>query len=376
MSANVVALAKKDVVLAKLDIARRALAEVKSIPEAKELRDQAVAIELYLRQKNEAGECAVIASEVKARIERVLGQLIMEKGERRGGVSKFHDGTLKKGTRKSLPDGISKKQSHFWQKVAAVPEEEFEGQLARARDTFEPVSTQTFVQMAKNIERQKNEQHREELAVLGAAAALPSGLEIVTGDFCTALNDVADNSVSLIFTDPPYDDESVPLYESLAVHAARVLVDGGSLVTYAGHHALPGIFKLMTPHLRFWWILNLQHRGQSARLPGKCVFVGWKPLLWFVKGGRWNQEFVSDVVPSSPPDKVLHDWEQGTVEAEYLIERLTPVGALVVDPMCGSGTTCLAAAKLGRRCLGIEQDEDRANVARKRLSDLGSERCC
>ncbi|HVW28874.1 MAG TPA: site-specific DNA-methyltransferase [Polyangiaceae bacterium] len=53
-----------------------------------------------------------------------------------------------------------------------------------------------------------------------------------------------------------------------------------------------------------------------------------------------------------------------------LVERLVtiaPTGALVVDPFVGSGTTCIAALRQGRRVLGIEINEQWAGLARERV---------
>jgi hypothetical protein len=56
----------------------------------------------------------------------------------------------------------------------------------------------------------------------------------------------------LIFTDPQYAREYIPQPGDLAKFAARVLVDGGSLICYVGHYAIPEVLPLMTPHLRLW----------------------------------------------------------------------------------------------------------------------------
>src|SRR5688500_5609548 len=58
---------------------------------------------------------------------------------------------------------------------------------------------------------------------------------------------------------------------------------------------------------------------------------------------------------------------EGEPEAAYCVERMCPDGGLVVDPMCGSGTTLAAALRLGRRALGCEIDRERAKVASARL---------
>lgn len=196
---------------------------------------------------------------------------------------------------------------------------------------------------------------------------LPKGLQIITGDFRQEMEKLPANSVDLIFTDPPYDRKSLPLYGDLARLAARVLRPGGHLVTYAGHYLLPEIFPLMTD-LEYHWTLAVIHAGRATRMKAYGVSVGWKPLLWFIKGARaWDGE-ISDVILSEAPDKGLHEWEQSTIEATHIIEKLTDKGGIVLDPMVGTGTTLLAARALGRQAIGIDLDPATANVARRRLA--------
>lgn len=187
------------------------------------------------------------------------------------------------------------------------------------------------------------------------------------GNMVDVAKQVDDDSVDLIFTDPPYNENSIADYEVLAKTAARVLKPGGSLITYAGHYALPDIFSKMTDHLKYWWIIALQHSGNSARLPGKWVFVEWKPLLWFVKGTRSNNEYIADLFKSKQPDKEHHIWQQDVSEATYFIEHLTDKDGVVLDPFLGSGTTLLAAIGLGRKGIGIDVDRNAINTTRDRI---------
>jgi len=46
-------------------------------------------------------------------------------------------------------------------------------------------------------------------------------------------------------------------------------------------------------------------------------------------------------------------------------------GQIVVDPFLGSGTTMIAAEKLGRVCVGVERDPTYAAVALERMANLG-----
>jgi site-specific DNA-methyltransferase (adenine-specific) len=94
--------------------------------------------------------------------------------------------------------------------------------------------------------------------------------------------------------------------------------------------------------------------------------VHYKPLLWFVKG-VYRGPYMIDVIESEWLNKNWHDWQQSEAEAAHCISRLTPADGLVVDPMCGSGTTLLAAAKLDRRYMGADQDRTQARIAAARL---------
>lgn len=51
---------------------------------------------------------------------------------------------------------------------------------------------------------------------------------------------------------------------------------------------------------------------------------------------------------------------------EWLLTLVSREGQFVVDPFCGTGTTCKAAKDLGREWLGVEQDSKWADVARVR----------
>jgi 16S rRNA G966 N2-methylase RsmD len=215
-------------------------------------------------------------------------------------------------------------------------------------------------------------QSREKALAKVEDGTLLDMVDLREGDFREVLVDLPDESVALIFTDPPYDKASVPLYGDLAELAARVLVPGGSLITYSGRCALEEVMRLLGRHLTYWWLAAAKHNGASTRMPGKSVFAEWKPLLWYVKGSRRDQEFVSDFVTCGPPGegfKKYHDWQQDIIPAQYYVERLTQEGETVLDPFVGSGTTLLAAVRANRCAVGAEIDPKAAKLARVRLSE-------
>ena len=52
-----------------------------------------------------------------------------------------------------------------------------------------------------------------------------------------------------------------------------------------------------------------------------------------------------------------------------LIRLLTDEGDLVLDPFVGSGTTAVAALKLGRRYIGIDSSAEYVELARRRVAE-------
>jgi hypothetical protein len=143
----------------------------------------------------------------------------------------------------------------------------------------------------------------------------------------------------------------------------------GSLVTYAGHYALPLIFDyLKNCGLEYWWQMAVKHNGGFRSLHHKQVTVMWKPLLWFIKGSRLKTtETLGDLIESKPPDKSLNAWAQSTIEAGYVISKLTMPNDVVTDPLMGSGTTGFAALNLNRKFVGIEKDTRAFEIARTRI---------
>ena len=55
---------------------------------------------------------------------------------------------------------------------------------------------------------------------------------------------------------------------------------------------------------------------------------------------------------------------------EFFIRLMSKEGDVVVDPFLGSGTTALAALKLGRKFLGIERSEEYVRLAESRIAVL------
>jgi len=124
---------------------------------------------------------------------------------------------------------------------------------------------------------------------------------------------------------------------------------------------------LKVGNMRLWWVCCCLHSGKKARLNLLGVVAGWKPILWYTKGGSRNRHVMIEDVVSGGREKSVHNWQQAVSEATYFIKHLTEPDEMILDPMCGSGTTCIAARDLGRRWIGCDIDSEAITIAAQRL---------
>lgn len=84
------------------------------------------------------------------------------------------------------------------------------------------------------------------------------------------------------------------------------------------------------------------------------------------KHGLWSVPIVLDRGRSG--SERLHTTQKPLALMNALVDQFTDPGDVILDPFAGSGTTALAAADAGRRCVLVEQQEKYAEVIAKRLS--------
>lgn len=121
-----------------------ALAAAKSTDEVKDWRDKAEAMRAYAHQSKNR-QLEIDAAEIRIRAERRLGELLIEQkatvGLNSGGRPAKETPPHREGVCDESPAladiGVSYKLSSHAQKVAAIPEAEFEGIVGQWRDTLE-----------------------------------------------------------------------------------------------------------------------------------------------------------------------------------------------------------------------------------------------
>ncbi len=142
--------------LIKYEAACRALAECKSVDEVKTWADKAAAMQAYGRMAKDK-TLEVDAAEIRIRAERRMGEMLAESELQKGGRPAEKTGRDERPVSKTptlAEVGISKDLSSRAQKLAAVPEAEFEAELAAKRERDQKEGARVTARLEKAGERE------------------------------------------------------------------------------------------------------------------------------------------------------------------------------------------------------------------------------
>jgi hypothetical protein len=148
--------------LTRYDAMCHAIDAAHEVDEVKDIRDQALAFEVYSRQARNI-DAERRACEVRLRAERKCGELDKVREKARGGQPYQATGSTAEPVERTptLADlGISKRQAHDWRRLADVPVEQFEQALADP--TVRPTTAGIIAQAA-------TEKHPERVPVSAEA---------------------------------------------------------------------------------------------------------------------------------------------------------------------------------------------------------------
>lgn len=144
--------------LAHYDAMRRELALAHEIDEVKAIHDKAIAFEMYCRQAKDF-QNEIRACEIRLRAERKCGERLREQERSKGGpVSQKIDAPPKGSSRyKETKDaaGITDKQAERWQKLADVPEDQFEATFAKPAETRREIPSTNGIIRANGKPKEK-----------------------------------------------------------------------------------------------------------------------------------------------------------------------------------------------------------------------------
>ncbi len=250
--------------------------------------------------------------------------------------------------------------------------------------------------------------------------------DIWQGDCAELLKQFEDGSIDLVVTSPPYDNLrnykgfKFP-FEDIAIELTRVIKSGGVIVWVVNDATIEGsesgtsfrqalyfrelglnihdtmIFRKRNPvpqiyrkrytnEFEYMFVFSKGLVKTHNPIMVDCLHAGLELSTTTYKNYSKNDQ-VRSKIANPVKDKKLKGniWEYvvgKNKEDQEAKEHPAPFpcelardhilswsneGDLVLDPMCGSGTTCKVAAQLNRRFIGIDISEQYVKLAKSRI---------
>jgi site-specific DNA-methyltransferase (adenine-specific) len=215
---------------------------------------------------------------------------------------------------------------------------------------------------------------------------------LLLGDCRHRLQELPDNSVDCIITDPPYgigyfsrsrtllrvrvtndDAGAYKLLEQALAIAWRKLKDNRHIYIFTTWQAFTPMAAVVKKYFNLKnalvWVKNNCTRGD---LRGNYGYQ-YEMILYAHKGrrllsGRRDRNILYfDKVPTQA---MQHPTEKPVKLLKYLIEKSTAPGEVVLDMFAGVGSVGVAAQETGRRSILIELQNEWVRLAQQRLGLL------
>ncbi len=204
---------------------------------------------------------------------------------------------------------------------------------------------------------------------------------VIEGDCLYVLRSLPDGCVDAVITDPPYG-------VALTSHGTKFRAMkpiAGDESQEVGQWAIDHLFGRGVPVCAFadplkpwrgdWRQALAWDKGGAVGIGGDratCWKRSWEMVqvsrLFGALNGSRDEAVLS--FPMMPADSAQHPAAKSLGLMRYLVKKLTQPGDLILDPFAGSGTTGVAAALEGRRCILIEREPACAQICRERVKKV------
>jgi len=219
---------------------------------------------------------------------------------------------------------------------------------------------------------------------------------LLCGDCLELLRDVPDHSVDLVVTDPPYLittaggglnrdpgrkiwDNLKPLengFNTAVLDEVCRVMKKINIYIFCSLKQVPILLDYFVKGKGCNFNIICWHKTDPTPACGNKYLSDTEYIMFFREkgvrvGGNYHTKRTFYVTPSNRAES--KKYEHPTVKPLNIVKNLilnsSAEGDIVLDPFMGTGTTCVAAASLGRRYFGIELDEIYYRIAQQRISE-------
>ena len=212
-------------------------------------------------------------------------------------------------------------------------------------------------------------------------------IDLKHGDCLELMKDIPDGSVDMVLTDPPYgmnfqsnyrknkhevieNDSNLDWISDFVSEIYRVSADNSAHYIFCSWHNIDIFKQEFEKKFRIknilTWVKNNTSMGDL-----KGDFAPRTEFILFMHKGRQliRGKRDSNVLEFKRTRNELHPSQKPVDMLEYMIEKFSDSGNLIVDPFMGSGSTGVACVNTNRKFIGIEKVDKYFEIAEKRIKD-------
>lgn len=223
-------------------------------------------------------------------------------------------------------------------------------------------------------------------------------IQLYNGDCLEVLANIADNSIDLILTDPPYNiardnnfhtmgrkgidfgewDKGFDLFSYIDL-LPRVCTKDANVVIFNDWKNIGEIAKYAeTKGFVIKDMLRWEKSNPMPRNRDRRFVVDYEVAVWLtMPKAKWTFNRQSETYDRplfkgglvSGNEKTEHTTQKPVWLMKEILQVLSNQGDTILDPFMGSGTTGVACKELGRNFIGIELDKQYFDIAESRINN-------
>ena len=236
---------------------------------------------------------------------------------------------------------------------------------------------------------------------------MTDGITLLRGDCFERMKEIADGSVDMILTDPPYGvtqckwDKAQP-FAPMWEEYRRIIKPNGCIAIFAGEPFSSALIQSNLKMYRYELIWQKNAASDFLNAPRKPLNIHDKIQIFYQTSPTYHPQKTKGKPYRRPPSRALREMYRELEERErvnetgarypttvirfpierglhptqkpvpllaWLIRTYTDAGDVVLDSFMGSGSTGVACVQEGRRFIGIEREDKYFEVAKRRIEE-------
>ena len=210
-------------------------------------------------------------------------------------------------------------------------------------------------------------------------------IKLLNGDCLDLMDDLEDNSVDILYTDPPYipPEHSKTLtkykktmsemgilegfYKIFLKKIDRVLKDDGILLLFCNSDSYPMFYIHLFPYVKkmrcFVWDKISCSLGYTFRHQHEMILCGERMNMKPIKCGT-GDIFKCKVVKAKEKD---HPAQKPIELHKHILKNIVDDDTVVLDCFMGTGSIGLACKELGCKYIGMEVEPEYYRIAEEKF---------